>query len=32
MPVATHNVVVACRIGSTQDSAAGGEPPTQTAP
>ena len=32
MPVATFSVVVFSRIGSTQSSSAGGEPPTQTAP
>ena len=32
MPVATCSVVVAARIGSTQSSSAGGEPPTQMAP
>ncbi len=32
IPVATHNVVVASRMGSTQANSAGGEPPTQTAP
>ena len=32
MPVATCSVVVFSRIGSTQSSSAGGEPPTHTAP
>src|SRR5271166_3063582 len=32
MPVATCSVLVASRMGSTQASSAGGEPPTQTAP
>ena len=32
MPVATCSVLVCSRMGSTQSSSAGGEPPTQTAP